>query len=224
MVLWTIMFYKVGTASIPSEPGTMVAHIWLNKLLNDLAQIILEPKLTAIKTTKRYLGDNATVSLHSSPKVNIGQNLQGNSFQKLEETVQKRQSKYLPALKTVIIKKKKTHTHKKSLSLSLLWPLPLIIFGIFMHGKCQAGHTMQIWWVSKILVFMSYKIWVWVDCWWKQKNRVWGIDTGERAKVKWGTSLTSDVILKINTSNGKYHNLISWVYTMGFHWIQVLRG
>ena len=91
LVLWTIMFWKVGFASI--EPGTMVAHIWLNKLLNDLAQIILEPKLTARKTTKRYLGDNATVSLHSSPKVNIGQNLQGSSFQKLEETVQKRQSK-----------------------------------------------------------------------------------------------------------------------------------
>ena len=27
LVLWTTMFWKVGFASIPSEPGTMVAHI-----------------------------------------------------------------------------------------------------------------------------------------------------------------------------------------------------
>ena len=70
--LWAAVFWEVRIASAPSEPGPMVVLIWLNRPLSDLTQIILEPKWTARKTTKRYLRDNVTVSLPSSPKVSVG--------------------------------------------------------------------------------------------------------------------------------------------------------
>lgn len=52
-----------------------------------------------------------------------------------------------------------------------------------------------------------------VDCWWN-KSRYGGIDIEKGWLNEGSNNIWCD--FKTNTSNGKYYNLISWVYTMGF--------